>query len=72
MSKKQLYLDLEDLKQSKSDGGNLKDKKESPTPFTKSLLGASVLPGAESDFWPTLPNREQSVFKTSDPGEDHY
>ena len=38
MSKKQLYLDLEDLKQSKSDGGNLKDKKESPTPFTKSLL----------------------------------
>ena len=32
-----LYLDLDDLKQSKSDGGK---EWESPTPFTKSLLGA--------------------------------
>ena len=41
-----LYLDLEDLKQSQSDGGNKKYKingeTESHTPFAKSLLGASI------------------------------
>ena len=50
-----LYLDLEDLKQSKSDRRRKERKKErrksgsrggwkSPTPFIKSLLGASVPP----------------------------
>ena len=35
---------------------------ESRTPFIKSLLGASVSPGAESDFWPTMPSREFCFF----------
>ena len=29
------------------------EREESPTPFIKSLLGASVPPGGESDFRPT-------------------
>ena len=45
---------------------------ESGTPFLKNLLGASVPPGAESHFWPTMPSREQRGYQKSDPGEDHY
>ena len=35
------------------------------TPFNemKSLLGASVSPGAKSDVWPTLPNRAEELSK---------
>ena len=44
---------------------------ESRTPFVKNLLRASVPPGAESDFWPTMPSREQRGYKKSDPGGDH-
>ena len=37
-----IYLDLEDIKQSKSDGGKETDRqRQSPTPFIKSLLGAT-------------------------------
>ena len=36
------YLDMEDLKQRKSDGNFLGGETESRTPFIKSLLGASV------------------------------
>ena len=55
-----LYLDLEDLKQSKSDRSRKREEREREraTPFIKSLLGASVPPRTESDFWPTLPSRE--------------
>ena len=35
-----LYLDLDDLKQSKSDKRRDRDREESPTLFLKSLLGA--------------------------------
>ena len=72
-----LYLDLEDLKESKSEGERDQTKKkeqkrESPTPFIKSLLGASVPPRAKSNFWPTMPSREQRGYQKSDPGGDHY
>ena len=55
-----LHLDLEDPKQSKSDKTTTtKKEKGEPTPFIKSLLGgASVLPRAESDCWPTVLSRE--------------
>ena len=43
---------------------------ESPIPFIKSLLSASVPPGAKSDFWPTMLSREQKGYKNSDPGEN--
>ena len=35
------------------------------TPFNemKSLLGASVSPGAKSDVWPILPNRAEELSK---------
>ena len=41
------------------------------------LLGASVPhptppPGTESNFWPTMPSREQSGYPKSDPGGDPY
>ena len=49
-----LYLNLEDLKQNQSNGRKGKKDRESHTPFTKSLLGTSVTPGTESDFWPTM------------------
>ena len=45
-----------------------KEKKESPTSFMKSLLGASVSPGAESDLWP--PKLSRVVIRT-DPVGDH-
>ena len=40
---------------------------ESPTPFIKSLLGAAIPPGAESDFWPAVLG-----YQKSDPGGDRY
>ena len=43
---------------------------ESPIPFIKSLLSASVPPGAKSDFWPTMLSREQKGYENSDPGEN--
>ena len=57
-----LYLDLENLKQSKSNWGGV----------GCCLLGESVplLPGAESDFWPTLLSREQWSYQKSGPGGD--
>ena len=65
-------LNLEDLKQCKSDGVGMgwggggegaQGKKESATSFIKSLLGASVPPGAESDFWPTMLIRDQRGYQ---------
>ena len=29
-------------------------------------------PPAKSDFWPTVPSREQRGYLKSDPGRDHY
>ena len=57
-----LYLDLEDLKQSKYDREKEKKKKrererESCTPFIKAYW-VNQPPPTESDFWPTLPSRE--------------
>ena len=61
------------------------DEWTSPTPFRKSLFGASTPPpshplhptpspppGAESNLWLTMPSREQRGYQKSDPGEDHY
>ena len=50
----------------------LNGETESCAPFVKSLLGASVPPRAESDFWPTMPSREQMGYQKPDPGGDHY
>ena len=61
-----LYLDLEDLQRSKSDG------RERATPFIKSLLGASAHPPAKSYFYPTTLGREQRGYEKADPGGDHY
>ena len=47
-------------------------EEESRSPFIRGLLDASVPPGAESDFWPTMPSREQRGYPKSDPGGDHY
>ena len=44
----------------------------SPTLLIKYLLGAPVLPGAESNFWPTMLSRGQRGYKKSDPVGNHY
>ena len=54
------YLDLEDLNQSKSDEKT--EDEVSPAPFTKSHLGASVLPRAKSNLWPTVLSRDQKGY----------
>ena len=43
----------------------LNGETESCAPFVKSLLGASVPPRAEPDFWPTMPSREQMGYQKS-------
>ena len=43
-----------------------KIEEESRSPFIRGLLDASVPPGAESDFWPTMPSREQRGDPKSD------
>ena len=43
-----LYLDLEDLKASKSDAEKTNENEE------KEESGCISHPGAESDFWPTM------------------
>ena len=35
-------------------------------------IGCISPSGAESDFWPTMPGREQRGYQKSDPGGDHY
>ena len=40
---------------------------ESPAPFMKNLLGAPVPLRAESNFWPTVLNREHRGYPKSDP-----
>ena len=75
-----IYVDLESLKQSKSDGGigmgggeeNEKERRESPTPFIKSLLDASVPPRAKSDYWLSVLSREERGYQKYDSGGDHY
>ena len=72
-----LYVDLEDLKQSKSDGGIFVlffGETESHTPFIKEPNGCIISPPrpAESDVWPTMPSREQRGYQNSDCGGDHY
>ena len=53
-------------------GGDKNDgETEGRTPFVKSLLGASVS-SHSSEFWPTLPSREQKCYQNSDPGGDGY
>ena len=47
-------------------------ERERSTSFIKSLLVASVLPGTESDFWPTVLSREQRRYQNSDQCGDHY
>ena len=47
-------------------------ERERPTPFIKSLLGASAHPPAKSYFYPTMPGRQQRGYEKSDPGGDHY
>ena len=54
----------------KMERGEEEEDGESPIPFIKSLLSASVPPGAESDFWPTMLSREQKGYENSDPGEN--
>ena len=49
-----------------------KKERESPTPFVKSLLGASVPLRARPNFWPTVPSRGQRNYQKSDPSGDHY
>ena len=44
---------------------------EDRTPFIKSLFGASVSPGTESDVWPTMLSREQRGYQRSDCGGGH-
>ena len=78
----ELYLDLENLKQSKSGGGRREGRKSySPTPFITTVLGAPVRPPphphpsflhhpwAGSDFWPTMLSK--GVIKNGS-GGDHY
>ena len=36
------------------------------------IAGASVSPGAESNFLAPKPDRQQRNYQKSDPGEDHY
>ena len=75
-----LYLDLEDLKQSKADGrggGGAGRRRDYVVLFVKSLLGASVhapppLPPLESNVWPTMPESRRVITEKSDPGGDHY
>ena len=40
-----------------------KERGESATSFIKSLLGASVPPGGECDFWPTMLIRDQRGYQ---------
>ena len=61
-----LYLDLDGLKWSESGGGGgggMTEREESPAPFIKSLLCASVLPVTKSHFWPSMPSREQQGYQ---------
>ena len=53
-------------------GEREREKGERHTPFIKSLLCASVLPGTEFDVWPTMLSREQRCYQKSDPAGDHY
>ena len=43
-------------------------ERESRTPFIKSLLGASVPLGNKSNFWSTMPSREERGYQKSDLG----
>ena len=65
-----LYLDQEDLKQSQSDGEKWRDKKLYS--LQKETIGCISPLRAESNFWPTMPSREQRGYQKSDPGGDHY
>ena len=71
-----LYLDLEDLKESKSKGERERSNKKEGTKKSYSLhkkpIGCISPPGAESDFWPTMLHREQGSYQKSDTGENHY
>ena len=66
-----LYLDLEDLKQSKSDGGagwvggggGGNGETESRTPIIKSLLGASVPPEPNPMFGPQSQAESRGAIK---------
>ena len=73
-----LYLDLEDLKQSQSDGGwgggginKWRDRKSYSHRKEPAGCVSPPHPGAKSDFWPTMPSREQRGYPKSDPGGDH-
>lgn len=49
-----------------------RERKKSPTLLIKCLLGVPVLPGAQSDFWPTVLSRGRRGYQKSEPGGDHY
>ena len=65
-----LYLDQEDLKQSQPDGEKRRDRKSYS--LHKEPIGCISPSRAESNFWPTMPSREQRGYQKSDPGGDHY
>ena len=64
---KALYLDLEDLKQNKSERRE-RERRQSPCSLYKKPTGCLSPPGAKSDFGPI--SREQG-YQKSDPGGDH-
>ena len=67
-----LYLDPEDLKQSKSDAKKRKKKRVILPSERAYWVHQSPPCPDESDFWPTVLNREHMGYQKSDPGGDHY